>query len=168
MEQLYRLKNAGIIRNLMIKHWIKQIKIGLECMKKPRKKKAELKKSKGELMLATKQYVYKRDKDICQKCMKKVFGSNRQASHVIPVSHGNVVAFDELNMKVLCNNCHKRWWHLNPIDASEWFKKKFPERHQHIMSKKNDIVKWKVQDYQKKLERIQRMTDELEEDYEEI
>lgn len=93
--------------------------------KQSKKPVSKLKKKCDELV---KEIVSIRDKDICQKCGERVYGSNRQRSHVIPVSAGNKLAFDPINIKVLCFHDHMSWWHKNPIEASTWFREKFPER----------------------------------------
>ena len=87
-------------------------------------------------MALVKEIVSIRDKDICQKCGERVYGSNRHRSHVIPVSAGNKLAFDPMNMKVLCYHHHMNWWHKNPTEAGEWFKEKFPERYAYLLANK--------------------------------
>ena len=84
---------------------------------------------KKKLEKLVKQYIKERDGYICQKCDKKVEGVNCQASHVFPVGSCAKLQFEPLNMKVLCYHCHLNWWHKNPLEASEWFKAKFPERY---------------------------------------
>lgn len=93
-----------------------------------KKSKQPVSKLKKECMALVKQMVSIRDKDICQRCDKECFGSDRHRSHVVPVSAGNKLAFDPMNMKVLCYNCHMHFWHKNPRAAADWFRKKFPER----------------------------------------
>lgn len=69
-----------------------------------------------------------RDKYICQKCGKHTSGSDCHGSHVVPVSAGNKLAFDEQNLKVLCYHCHINWWHKHPLEAAAWFNATFPDR----------------------------------------
>lgn len=76
----------------------------------------------------SKDVVRKRDGNICQRCGKWVEGSNRQCSHVIPVSAGSRLRWEPLNMKVLCYHCHLSWWHKNPMRAKDWFEQQFPDR----------------------------------------
>lgn len=75
-----------------------------------------------------------RDNHTCQKCDKQVDGKSCQGSHVIPMSscRNNALAFDPMNIKVLCAYCHKYFWHSNPIESAEWFKEKFPERAKYL------------------------------------
>lgn len=96
-------------------------------------KVSKLKKDCDKLV---KQIVSIRDNDTCQKCGERVYGSNRHRSHVIPVSAGNKLAFDPINMKILCYHHHINWWHKNPTEASEWFKAKFPERDLYLKENK--------------------------------
>jgi 5-methylcytosine-specific restriction endonuclease McrA len=88
----------------------------------------EVTKLKKKLMLLVKRRIHIRDNDTCQMCGKIVEGSNCQVSHVIPVSAGNALAFDETNMKILCYHCHLNIWHKHPLKARDWFVNKFPER----------------------------------------
>lgn len=76
----------------------------------------------------SKDVVRKRDGNICQHCGKWCEGSNRQVSHVIPVSAGNKLRWDPLNMKILDYHCHLNWWHKNPMASAEWFASKYPDR----------------------------------------
>lgn len=105
-------------------------------------KYTKIKKRLDELV---KKAVSKRDKDICQKCGKYVEGSNRHRSHVVPVSAGNKLRWDINNLKILCYHCHINYWHKNPLDAAEWFKKKFPERWEYL-EKHKGLVKFTEQD----------------------
>lgn len=82
----------------------------------------------------SKDVVRKRDGNICQHCGKWIEGSNRQVSHVIPVSGGNKLRWNSLNMKILCYHCHLNWWHKNPMEAAEWFALKFPDRWTYLKS----------------------------------
>lgn len=109
-----------------------------------------------QLDTLSKDIVRKRDGNNCQHCYKWVEGSNRHCSHVIPVSAGNKLRWDPLNMKILCYHCHINWWHKNPLRAAEWFQETFPERWQYLQENEgtykfslqeleNLIVKYKLQ-----------------------
>lgn len=105
-------------------------------MKKPRKPKTERNRLMEKLDELSKAVVKARDGYNCVKCGKAVQGSDRHASHVIPVSAGNKLRWDPLNMKVLCHHCHLSWWHKNPMDAAEWFESKYPERWEYLQSQR--------------------------------
>lgn len=92
-----------------------------------------------------KQVVYIRDNNVCQHCLKPVEGSNRHASHVIPVSAGNKLRWDENNLKVMCYHCHINWWHKNPLESGEWFKETFPDRWEYLQSNRG-IAKFSLED----------------------
>lgn len=83
-----------------------------------------------------KEIVKLRDKFICQKCGKLTSGSDCHGSHVVPVSAGNKLAFDEQNLKVLCTHCHLYWWHKHPLEAAAWFQAKFPDRAAYLEANK--------------------------------
>lgn len=103
----------------------------------------KLKKLKDELDKLVKEVIKIRDDYTCQHCGKKVEGSNCHGSHVIPVSRGNALRWDELNLKTLCYHCHINWWHKNPTESGEWFKSKFPDRWAYLQTYKNEIKKFK-------------------------
>lgn len=89
-----------------------------------------------ELDVLVKALVKQRDNHTCQKCNLKVEGSNCHGSHVIPVSAGNKLRWDEQNIKVLCMRDHIYWWHKNPMEAAAWFAQKFPERWAYLQANK--------------------------------
>lgn len=91
--------------------------------------KTPKKKLKDKLEKVVKSIVKIRDKNICQKCQKKVEGANCHASHVIPVSRDGRLAYDPINLKVLCFHCHINWWHKHPIESGQWYLSEFPERY---------------------------------------
>ena len=116
-------------------------------MKYPKPKKVKLSKLKKRAEDAVKLAAKKRDNYTCQKCRKIVFGSNAHASHVIPVSHGNVLRFDLRNIICLCYHCHINWWHKNPREASVWYEKKYPKDAAYQDKMKDVIVQLEVEDY---------------------
>lgn len=97
-----------------------------------RKKKTPRQALKKRLELLVKEYVKKRDNYTCQRCGKKVEGTNCHASHVIPVSRSGRLQFDPINMKVLCYHDHINWWHKHPVEAGKWFVDTFPERWEYL------------------------------------
>ncbi len=70
-----------------------------------------------------------RDKNTCQKCGKKIYGSNSHPCHVIPKGNGaSMRRFDLLNIFLGCTHCHLQWWHLNILEAAQWFENRWPAR----------------------------------------
>lgn len=114
--------------------------------------KPSISKLKKKLMTIIKAHVYERDENICQWCGRYCEGSNRQASHVTPVSEGNALAFCPLNIKVLCYHCHLNKWHKNPRVAAAWFKSKFPGRDAYLTKHENDEVHWKLHNWEEMIE----------------
>jgi len=100
-----------------------------------KRKKSNKAKLSAKLELLAKKIVKLRDKNICQKCGKKVEGTNCHASHVFPVSRSKILGYDLLNMKVLCYHDHINWWHKHPIEAGKWFTDKFPSRYKYLCEK---------------------------------
>lgn len=104
-------------------------------------KKTDREKLVIELKEAIREYIILRDEHLCQKCLKYAEGSDLHISHVIPKSHGNILRYDDINLKILCLHCHLHWWHKNPLEASDWFREKFPKRWEHVQGKKNQYKK---------------------------
>lgn len=126
--------------------------------------KTEKRKIKDKLDKLVKQYVKLRDKNTCQHCGKIVEGSNCHGSHVIPVSRDGRLAFDDLNIKVLCYHCHINWWHKHPIEAGEWFTNKFPERWEYLQKEYQNNAKGgsiPIHWYEEKLEYFKKKILEL-------
>lgn len=102
-------------------------------------KKKTRKQLRKSLWDVCKLLIRRRDENICQKCDKYVEGSNCHTSHVIPVSFSLRLAYDIVNLKILCYYCHRRWWHMNPLEATAWFRKKFPNRYKYLQKRKLEI-----------------------------
>lgn len=116
------------------------------------KKKTNIKKLKKKLEVLVKQEVRERDNYICQHCGKNTKGSDCHVSHVIPVSGGHGLAYDPMNMKVLCYHCHLNWWHKSPIEAGNWFCQKFPDRWAYLQTveRKRKWTAWELEEEIKK------------------
>lgn len=102
------------------------------------------------------QLVVVRDKQ-CLKCgSKKIL----HASHIYPKGTYKNVEFDPDNIKALCFRCHLMWWHKNPVEAGEWFRKTYPKWYRKLKKKADTpvgVVKPKlVYDYAKLEQRLLR------------
>ena len=95
-----------------------------------------------KLVAKAKKCVKLRDNFICQKCEKQVEGNNCHASHVLNVGTHKAFELDPENMKVLCSYCHLHWWHKDVLNATEWYKKKFPDKYNYLMQACKK--KWKI------------------------
>lgn len=126
-------------------------------------RKPSIKTLRKKLKALVYEYVFLRDDDTCQKTGKKVSGSNRHPAHVIPKSKGNALRWNPINILTFSFHSHINWWHQNPLEAAEWFKKKFPKRWAYLEKHKNDIVKFKRDDYLKMIEDISRKLEILKE-----
>ena len=87
-----------------------------------------------------KKFAKERDEYKCQHTGIKVLGTNAHGSHVIPVSAGLALRWDLNNIKCLCYHSHINWWHKNPLEATEWFKEKFPDRWEYLVKYKNNKI----------------------------
>lgn len=70
-----------------------------------------------------------RDGYICQRCWST---ENIHWSHIINEARDHRLATNEYNIKALCYNCHMNFWHKDPLNASEWFRWKFPGRYEEL------------------------------------
>jgi 5-methylcytosine-specific restriction endonuclease McrA len=66
------------------------------------------------------------------KCLKCGTSNGLSPSHVYPTGRYRNMAWILDNIKPLCWACHRFWWHLNPTESGEWFKKKFPTRYRRL------------------------------------
>ncbi len=123
--------------------------------------KTKRKKLIEKLDKICREIVYIRDGGCCQRCGKPVIGQNAHCSHVIPRSKGNALRWHPDNHKLLCFHDHINWWHKNPLEAEEWFKKKFPVRYKFLWSHKEDIVKFSESDLEDLLETCKQKLKEL-------
>jgi hypothetical protein len=73
----------------------------------------------------------------CQRC-----GSTKmlECSHVKSKGHYPHLRWDLLNMKLLCHACHFFWWHKDPLEASDWFRKQWPHRMDYLESKGHEKI----------------------------
>jgi len=95
------------------------------------KKKSRRKLIEDEIEFLCKTYIKKRDQHTCQWCKNKVSGRNEQWSHIIPKGSDSFLRWHPLNTKVLCLSCHRKW-HNSPLEATEWFNKKYPGRYKYL------------------------------------
>ena len=98
-----------------------------------------------------KKLAIERDDWTCQHCgVSKSSGRQIHGSHVFPEGRYHGMSADVENIKALCYQCHFNWWHKHPIEAGEWFKKKFPDRYKRLKKKSLQTIKvdWK-QRYEK-------------------
>ncbi len=70
-------------------------------------------------------------------------------SHIYPESMYIAMSADPDNILMLCAHCHLKKWHEHPINAHEWFKKKYLHLYK-ILKKRSqnlpvcDIMFWKT------------------------
>ncbi len=96
-----------------------------------------------------KKIALERDNYTCQKCDKNKYEDNVaiHGSHVFPEGRYHGMSANPDNIKALCYTCHFQWWHKNPIDASEWFALKFPERYAILKKLSREIIQkdWRAE-----------------------
>lgn len=96
--------------------------------KTKRKKRTERKILTDKLDDLCRQVVRLRDENACQKCGKKIEGSDSHPCHVVAKGNGaSQRRWDLLNIFLGCMKDH-RWWHDNPTESGKWFAEKFPAR----------------------------------------
>ena len=124
-------------------------------------RKSARKKLVEKLDNQLREYVIKRDKSFCQWCGKKVTGSDRHVSHVIPRSRGMRLRWEPYNVKLLCFHCHMNKWHKNPLESAKWFAEKSPERKKYLDAHSHEVAKLSNADLEKKLDRLKTLTKAL-------
>lgn len=92
--------------------------------KAPRKK-TSARKLKQQADLLVKAQVLERDGNQCVRC-----GGTYAlcAAHVYPKGKYPRMRFLVINLLSMDYACHIEWWHKNPIEATEWFLKTYPDR----------------------------------------
>jgi 5-methylcytosine-specific restriction endonuclease McrA len=112
-------------------------------MKTPRQK------LRKELDLWFRKFIRQRD-GVCQRCGTD---QNLHASHVVPVSHGDRLRWDQNNAIALCYHDHLNWFHKAPLEASKWFVSKFPHLADYLEGEEaKGNKKWTNEELQEKLE----------------
>jgi hypothetical protein len=82
-----------------------------------------------------------RDGEVCQMC-GSVSGLN---SHHIIGRISYSLRFDLRNGITLCSSCHKfsrNSAHNNPVYFIDWYKSRYPEDYEYLLTKKNIIAKY--------------------------
>ena len=81
----------------------------------------------------------------CERCGAT---STLQWAHVLPRGAYPNLKFDILNSLCLCYRCHINFAHKSPLEFTEWFKRKFPERYIYLMTARNVLVHRTLLDYE--------------------
>lgn len=117
-----------------------------KCARKAQTKKAKKERRKNsnftlknKVEKTMKKACRMRDKNCCQMCGKKVLGAKGHVSHVKSVGAYPNMAYEILNVKLLCSHCHFWIWHKEITDSTMWFIEKFPKRWEYIEQAKNTI-----------------------------
>ena len=82
----------------------------------------------------------------CAKCGNEY--ARMDCSHVLSIGAYPNLRFDILNVLPLDARCHRWWWHDEPTESGEWFRKKYPERWRYLEEAKNIIRKFTIEDLQ--------------------
>ena len=96
------------------------------------------------------QLVVVRDKK-CLHCGKT---KNLHASHIYPKGGYPHMQWMPRNLKALDFRCHLMWWHKNPIEASEWYRKTYPKNAKYLKKKSlenNGLKKHLDYEYNKRI-----------------
>lgn len=132
-------------------------------LKPSRVVKINLKKIRKETEDLAKLVAKERAGWVCQVCENgiKITGSNCHGSHIVPVSKGNSLRFNPLNILCFCYHHHINWWHKNPVEAGLWFAEKFPQLKIYLDERKNLKVKIAYEDYQRMIIELKKQLEEL-------
>lgn len=120
----------------------------------PLKKKADKHTQswyRKKCVVIAKRLAKERDNYTCQKCGSKP--EKIDGSHVYPEGTYHGLSANIENIKALCSYCHLYWWHKNPLEARDWFAKKFPERYKNLKKLAQTTIK---KDWKKEYENLNR------------
>jgi len=88
----------------------------------------------------------KRDNYISQKSGIRLEGFNCHGSHILPEGSYPLMSAEPYNIITLSFSEHILWWHKNPLEAAEWFEKKWPGRKKELLKmdkeKRTHVVNW--------------------------
>lgn len=101
-------------------------------------------KWKNKCILLAKKLVRLESKGICERCGK--YTSVIHGAHVESVRHEMTCA-DTENIIALCFHCHFEFWHKYPMEASEWFKSKWPGRYERLRERAQQNPDYSVEDW---------------------
>ena len=93
-----------------------------------------------ELDKAARESVFERDGYACVRCGKRPPAVRLQPCHVIGRRH-LCTRWEPDNIFTGCGGCHI-WWHEYPTLSGDWFRKNWPERHEHILALYNAGAKF--------------------------
>jgi 5-methylcytosine-specific restriction endonuclease McrA len=116
---------------------------------KSSKKTRERKRGKAELDAAARQACFERDRHTCVRCGRKPPQVRIQWCHVIGRRH-LCTRWEPDNHLTMCGGCHM-FWHEYPTLSGDWFRKNWPERHEHILALYNAGGKVNVKELVKEL-----------------
>ena len=104
------------------------------------KKPKTITKLKKELWKILAAYIKKRDNYTCWLCDTRVIGSSLHCSHILPKGSTQYprYEFEEWNLKSLCLGCHMNYWHKNPIEAAEQFKRMYPNKYSEVLKRASE------------------------------
>lgn len=95
-----------------------------------------------------------RSREVCDASDMGTCGGPLQHAHVIS-RRNETLRYDILNALSMCYKHHIHVWHTSPLEAMEWFKNKYPERYNYLMSNRHKLTKKRsVEDYQQVLKDI--------------
>lgn len=94
-----------------------------------------------------------RSKGKCEWCGKTSKESQLHGSHIYSVRNEATCAMIE-NILCLCAYCHLHKWHEQPVEAWDWFDKKFPDRRKKLRRLSDSVVKYGVSDWKRIYEEL--------------
>jgi len=120
-------------------------------VKKPKLPKVNKKKLNKECEELWKKEVKK--SGICARCGKSKHGKALHAAHVYPkgLYRNHPIKWDIDNGIPLCAYDHLFWAHKHPIEFTDWFREKYPERAKYLFELSREI---KTIDYEETLKTL--------------
>lgn len=95
-----------------------------------------------------------RSRGVCDGADISNCGGPLQDAHVISRTN-TTLRYDILNHLSLCYRHHIHFWHTSPLEAMEWFSKKYPDRYLYLMQARNKITYVRTtEDYKTIIENI--------------
>lgn len=87
-----------------------------------------------------------RSKLQCEKCGVRGEITAFDDAHIVGRKN-LMLRWDIFNHLCLCFQCHRYFWHEEPLDSGKWFEEKFPARYEYLLKVKNLKASRTEEDY---------------------
>lgn len=121
--------------------------------------KSPKEKLRKKCVALAKKIARKRDDNKCVMCGNDGQFKQLHGSHIYSEGTHRAMSADVDNIVMHCANCHLRRWHENPIEAHEWFRKKYPHLHTKLKKRSQKLESCDILFWKKKYDELTKLWD---------